>query len=307
MKSSRSAFNTSACVVHIPCGNLSYALKAAVLEQLGRQRSRVGKGNNLVVRAVHNECRDVDHLQILREVGFGERFDAFIVRLGAAHHTLSPPVLDHAGDRLGARSVETVERTRREIHVELSTVGGERLAKLVEHLDWQPSRIGRRPHHDRRYGADQDEFCSAPSAVASNVTGRFSATRGVADMDGVSQVEMLHHCRCVGRVVVHVMSLADLRGTAVAATVVGDDAEPVHQKEQHLRVPVIRTQWPAVMEDDRLAVFRPPVLVVDFCAVLGRDRAHRSCSFAGVGSDPVPATRQFEAGRPQLLPQCRRA
>src|SRR6185312_7041306 len=62
------------------------------------------------------------------------------------------------------------------------------------------------------------------------------------------------------------------------APVVGDDAVAVLEEEQHLRVPVIGRQRPAVAEDDGLTL--SPVLVEDFDAVLGGDRAHRARSFA---------------------------
>ena len=56
------------------------------------------------------------------------------------------------------------------------------------------------------------------------------------------------------------------------APVVGDDAVAVLQEEQHLGVPVVGRQRPAVAEDDRLA--RAPVLVEDLCPVGRGDRAH---------------------------------
>ena len=47
----------------------------------------------------------------------------------------------------------------------------------------------------------------------------------------------------------------------MAAPVVGDDAIAVIEKEQHLRVPVVGRERPAVAEHDRLPV--APILVVD--------------------------------------------
>ena len=58
----------------------------------------------------------------------------------------------------------------------------------------------------------------------------------------------------------------------MAAPVVGDDAIAAIQEEQHLRIPVIGRQRPAVAEHDGLPF--APVLVKDLNAVFGRDRTH---------------------------------
>jgi hypothetical protein len=44
------------------------------------------------------------------------------------------------------------------------------------------------------------------------------------------------------------------------------------EEEQHLGVPVVRLQRPAVAEHDRLTL--PPILVEDLDAVFGRDGGH---------------------------------
>jgi len=72
--------------------------------------------------------------------------------------------------------------------------------------------------------------------------------------------------------VVHVVTVAGLRGAPVPAAVVGDDPVAVQQEEHHLRVPVIARKRPSVAEDNRLA--RAPVLVEDLDAVGRGDRAH---------------------------------
>ena len=46
----------------------------------------------------------------------------------------------------------------------------------------------------------------------------------------------------------------------MAAAVVGDDAVAFAEEEQHLVVPVVRAQRPAVVEDDRLRVLGPQSL-----------------------------------------------
>ena len=71
---------------------------------------------------------------------------------------------------------------------------------------------------------------------------------------------------------IHVVAVADLAGAAMAAAVMGDDAKAVVEEEQHLRVPVVGRQRPAMAEHDRLTL--APVLVEDLDAVLGRDGGH---------------------------------
>ena len=64
----------------------------------------------------------------------------------------------------------------------------------------------------------------------------------MADVDGVLQIEMRRHRRQVVGIVIHVVAVADLTGSAMAAAVMGDDAIAVIEEEQHLRVPVIGRQ-----------------------------------------------------------------
>src|SRR5499427_5222945 len=70
----------------------------------------------------------------------------------------------------------------------------------------------------------------------------------------------------------------------MTAPVMRDRAEAVLRQEQHLAVPCVRAQRPAVRERDDRAL--APVLVVDFRAVSGGDRAHVCTPFA------VPAQRR---------------
>ena len=63
------------------------------------------------------------------------------------------------------------------------------------------------------------------------------------------------------------------RGAAMATPVVADDAIAVRQEEQHLVVPVVGRQGPAMMEHDRLGVLGTPVLKKDLRAVIGGDVA----------------------------------
>src|SRR5271170_7693550 len=80
-------------------------LQRPVLDELGGQRPGVGVGHDLVVIAVHDQDRHRDRLEVLGEVGLGERHDAVVLGLGAAHHALPPPVVDDRLDRRDAGPV----------------------------------------------------------------------------------------------------------------------------------------------------------------------------------------------------------
>ena len=118
--------------------------------------------------------------------------------------------------------------------------------------------------HERRHGADEHQpWRRGPAAVPRDVARRLAAAGRMADVDGVAQVEVLDDRGGIGGVVVHVVAVADLARAAVAAPVVGDDAIALAEEEEHLGVPVVGAQRPAVVEHDRLGVLRAPVLVED--------------------------------------------
>src|SRR5678816_1057076 len=62
----------------------------------------------------------------------------------------------------------------------------------------------------------------------------------------------------------------------MAAPVMGDDSISLPDEVEHLSVPVIGAQRPAMMEDDGLRVLGSPVLVEDRHAIIRRHRAHVS-------------------------------
>ena len=94
----------------------------------------------------------------------------------------------------------------------------------------------------------------------------------MADMHGALEIEMGDNRREIVGVVVHVMAVGHLGRAAMAAPVVGDDAEAVVEEEHHLGVPVVRRERPAVAEHDGLTL--APILVEDLDAVLGLDEGH---------------------------------
>src|SRR5262245_44719477 len=60
----------------------------------------------------------------------------------------------------------------------------------------------------------------------------------------------------------------------MAAPVMSHDSIPLPEEVEHLGVPVVRAQWPAMMEDEGLRVLGAPVLVNDRHPILRGDRAH---------------------------------
>src|SRR5213078_3072901 len=81
---------------------------------------------------------------------------------------------------------------------------------------------------------------------------------------------------------IHVMAAARLGRAAMAPPVMGDHTEALAEKEEHLSVPIVRRERPAMAEHDGLT--RTPVLVENIGAVPGGDRGHVLDPFGGVGS-----------------------
>src|SRR5262245_27928555 len=80
-------------------------------------------------------------------------------------------------------------------------------------------------------------------------------------------------------IVIQVVAVAYLRGSAMTTAVMRDDAIAVLEEKQHLGVPVIGRQRPAVAEHDGLTF--APILVKDLDAVFGCNCAHgTSCKSA---------------------------
>ncbi len=108
------------------------------------------------------------------------------------------------------------------------------------------------------------------------VTHALAAAGGVADVDGVLQIEVRGQGREIIGIVIHVVTVGRLGRTPVTPAIMRDDAIAVTQEKHELGIPVVGAERPAVREDDRLSA--SPVLVEDLHSVLGRDRAHRSLS-----------------------------
>ena len=121
--------------------------------------------------------------------------------------------------------------------------------------------------HERRHRGDEHDLGDPRGAVAADVPGHLAAAGREADEGDVPEVEVLDQLGQVVGVGVHLVAVPGLARAAVPAAIVGDDAEAVRREEQHLRVPAVGVQRPAVAEDDGWTV--APVLVEDLGAVSG--------------------------------------
>ena len=108
--------------------------------------------------------------------------------------------------------------------------------------------------------------------MSSQIVGDLAAAGGMANVNCALQVEMRRQRRQIIGIVIHVVTVAYLRGPAMTPAVMSYDAIAVLEKKQHLRVPVIGGQRPAMAEHDGLTF--APVLVKDLDAVFGRNRTH---------------------------------
>src|ERR1019366_7348563 len=147
----------------------------------------------------------------------------------------------------------------------------------VEDLYWQAARIGRRLQHQRRDRGDQRGLGQAFRAVATDIAGDFATTGGKPDQSRAFEIERFDESREVIGVRIHVVAVPRLTRAAMATTVMGDAAIAVGCQEEHLSLPTIGIQRPAMAEHDWLS--RAPVLVVDLRAVFRRNRTHCPASF----------------------------
>ncbi len=94
----------------------------------------------------------------------------------------------------------------------------------------------------------------------------------MADERGLLEIERLDHGGKIVGITVHIVSRRRLTRPAMAATVMGDHAEAVLREEQHLAVPGVGVERPAMREGyDRAFA---PVLVVDLRPVFRRNCCH---------------------------------
>src|SRR5437588_10054869 len=88
------------------------------------------------------------------------------MRLGAAHHALTPPVLNDRLRGFHARPVEAIERPRRQFAIELRAIGGELRLQPIEYFFGKTAGIFLRLHHERRDRADSPRLGHPAFAMA---------------------------------------------------------------------------------------------------------------------------------------------
>src|SRR5262249_15572834 len=103
------------------------------------------------------------------------------------------------------------------------------------------------------------------------------AAGGVAHQCRFLEIERLDDGREIIGIAVHVVSGRGLAGPAMAPPVMRNDAEATLREVEHLAIPGIGAERPAVGEGDGRAL--APVLVVNLRAVFGGDGAHGVLSF----------------------------
>ncbi len=92
---------------------------------------------------------------------------------------------------------------------------------------------------------------------------------------------MFHYRSGICGVVIHIMTFRDLRRAAVPSAVMRDNTEPFLNEEDHLSVPIITAQGPAVVKNNWLA--RAPVLIKYFNAIFGLHCSHVQIPFLACG------------------------
>src|SRR5687767_11072349 len=119
--------------------------------------------------------------------------------------------------------------------------------------------------------------------------GDLAAAGRMADVDSILKVQGRDQIFDVGCISIHLIPAVGLVRTAVTAAVMGNHPEALAEEEDHLIIPVVRRQRPAMMKDDRMRVSGAPVLVEDPGAILGGDCAHATILPAGGCRSTGPA------------------
>src|SRR5260370_22304803 len=88
---------------------------------------------------------------------------------------------------------------------ELGAVRDDTGANLVKDRDRRSSEIGGRLDHERRYGSDQHCLRHTLRAVVGYIARDLATARGMADMDGILQIEFLNELPKVVGVRVHLV------------------------------------------------------------------------------------------------------
>src|SRR5450432_1812208 len=116
--------------------------------------------------------------------------------------------------------------------------------------------------------------------MSTNITSDFPASSRVPHMDCIFQVKFFSECRKIIGVCIHIIPVPSLRGAAVPPPIVSNDSVAPLAEEQHLSIPVVRCERPAVTENYGLS--RAPVFVKNLGPVFGCNRRHLVFSLAAI-------------------------
>src|SRR5437762_14388465 len=97
--------------------------------------------------------------------------------------------------------------------------------------------------------------------MTAEITHHMAAAGRMADVNRISQVEMIGDGLQIVGIVVHVVSAAGLSRATMSAPISRNDAKAFVDEKKHLRVPIIRRERPAVTEHNRLPA--APVFIID--------------------------------------------
>ena len=94
------------------------------------------------------------------------------------------------------------------------------------------------------------------------------------DEYNVLEVEVFNQLGEVVGPVIDVVPLPSLLRPSMAAPIMSDDEEPIAGEEEHLGIPVVGVERPAVAEDDGRALLVAPLLVVELRSISEFDERH---------------------------------
>ena len=143
----------------------------------------------------------------------------------------------------------------------------------------RPSGLAARLQHERRHGGDQDGLGDPGRSVAADVARDLAAAGRVTHQGDVVEVEGLDKGREIVGIAVHVVARRAWLDRPWPRRSCAMARKPFCDEEQHLPVPRVGVQRPAVGERDGGTL--APVLVVDLGAVLRGDGAHDSAPLRG--------------------------
>src|SRR6266566_3455567 len=104
--------------------------------------------------------------------------------------------------------------------------------------------------------------------MTAEITHHLAAAGRMPDVNCILQIELVRHGLQIVGIVIHIMAAIGLSRAAVSAPINGDDPIALGEKEEHLRVPIVRAEWPAVAEHDRLSTAPILVIYVDVGSIL---------------------------------------